>query len=274
MMRFFSFILIIIYFSGFRVEAHEKPLFQWGAMVGHGMLAAYPASDQYRYLTLPFPYVSYQGDIFLTDDEDGTRFRLIRNENFDFDLSFGGSFTTSGEHINARQGMPNLDWTFELGPRLLYYFYKNPRVGNIRVGIPVRASFATDFTFIRHVGYLFCPTFQIDKYNFLTDKLDLFFMLTMNSFDRGEADFFFGVDPKYQTPERPAYEAQGGYFDWEASLSAKYQWSNKMFLVGAQYADHSGAKNDTSPLFRSRINQSYFVGFGWVFGKIDSLSAD
>lgn len=252
-------------FVGLHSFAYEKPLLEYGMFFGHGGLADYPASNEYRYRTLPFPYLNYHGDILSSESENGTRLRFIKDVDFDLDLSFGGSFPTETDNNVARTGMPNLDWTLEVGPRLLYYFYRHPEKGNIRLGLPYRASFATDFQRSRHVGYLFSPTFQIDKYKFISDSLNLYFIITANYFSEGEADFFYEVEPQYATSERRAYDAKAGWLSVDTSISAKYEYNQKIFLIGAQYSDFSGSANKESSLHKTNSSLSYFIGFGFVF---------
>ncbi len=244
--------------------AKDKPLFEGGFFFGHGGLADYPASDEYRYRTLPFPYVVYNGDFFRSDDENGTRLTFIKDQNFDLDLSFGGSFPTETDNNNARAGMPNLDWTIEFGPRLLYYFYRDSNVGNIRVGVPFRMAVSTDFQRTKEVGYIFAPTFQIDRYKFLSDNLNIYFTLTLNYLSEGEADYFYQIEPLYETPERNSYDAKSGLLGYDASFSAKYEWNQKLFLIGAKYSDFSASANKGSYLHRTDSSWSYFVGLGLV----------
>ncbi|MCC2678565.1 MAG: hypothetical protein K0R29_1141 [Pseudobdellovibrio sp.] len=260
-----SLIFFLIFFSSLPSDAYQKPLLEYGMFLGHGGLADYPASDEYRYRTLPFPYLNYHGDFFSSESENGTRLRFIRDEDFDLDLSFGGSFPTETNNNTARAGMPSLDWTLEVGPRLLYYFYRNPEKGNIRLGLPYRASFATDFQRGRHVGYLFSPTLQFDKYSFLSDHLNVYLILTANYFSEGEADFFYEIEPQYATADRRAYDAKAGWLSFDTSVSAKYEIDKKIFLVGAQYSDFSGSANKESFLHRTDHSLSYFIGFGILF---------
>ena len=255
---FFSFTIIS--------KAEVKPLYEIGAFLGHGSLADYPASDERRYLTLPFPFLNYRGELLSSDNESGTRLRFIKDANFDFDLSFGGSFPTQTNENKAREGMPNLDWTLEIGPRLLYYFYRDSQWGNIRIGIPIRKSISTDFQTTRDVGYIFAPTFQIDRYHILGEQnLDLYFIMTLNYLNEGEARFFYQVDPQYQTLERKSYQAKDGFLGTDYSLSFKYEHKQKIFLVGANYSDFSSSANRESFLHRADSSWSYFVGFGWIF---------
>ncbi len=252
----------------------DHPLFEWGLFLGHGKVADYPGSDEYRYVTLPAPYISYHGDIFQTDDQNGTRFRFIKDTNFDFDLSFGGSFPTETNNNQARSGMPNLDWTLEVGPRLIYYFYRNPEVGNIRLGLPVRSAFSTNFSNLKNIGYLFAPTFQIDKYNFFNDNIDLYFGITVNYIDKGEADYFYKIAPEYQTATRSAYEARAGFLNWETSLGARIEWDQKVIFVGAQYSDLSQSVNSPSYLQRTNQNVNYLVSIGWILFRSEEKAND
>ena len=251
-------------FANAESDYPEKALFDFGAMIGHGSLADYPASDEYRYFTVPFPYVSYRGELLQSDDQDGTRFRLIDGDNLHFDISFGGSFPTDPKKNLARKDMPALDWTLEIGPRLLYYLYRSKEFGKIRLGIPLRSSFSTDFVTTKQVGYLFAPTLQIDKYNFLMNNMTLYFTATVNYLNEGLADYFYEIDGAYQTPERNAYNAKSGYLGWESYVATKHEANGKIVLFGLRYSDFNGSVNSDSYLHRTDSNWSYFIGLGWL----------
>ena len=240
------------------------PLYEMGVFLGTAVLPDYPAAGQSRQRTIPLPLVHYHGDLLRADDENGTRFRFINDEKFDLDLSFGGSFPTDTGNNDARAGMPNLDWTAEIGPRLIYYIYRNPEVAQLRIGIPVRSSFATDFLKWYGVGYVFAPTIQLDKYNFLTEKLDLFLHYTAHFTSEGVADFFYRVDPQFQNSERIAYEGNAGFLSHEVSLALKYRFTNKNLIIGTQYSDFSQSANTQSYLHRSNTNWSYVLAFAWI----------
>ena len=172
----------------------------------------------------------YHGDLLRADDESGTRFRFINVEKFDLDLSFGGSFPTDTGNNTARAGMPNLDWTAEIGPRLIYYVYRNPELAQLRIGIPLRANFATDFVKWYGVGYVFAPAIQLDKYNFLAEKLDLAIHYTAHFISAGVANFFYRIDPQFQNTDRTTYEGKGGFLSHDISLALKYRFNNKNLM--------------------------------------------
>lgn len=255
-------------------RAVSDSLFEWGFFVGHGNTADYPASNEYRLRTLPVPYVRYRGEILRNDNEDGARVRMFRTENFDLDFSFGGSFPTEGDKNQARLGMPELDFTLEVGPRLLYYFIKNQNNLTIRAGLPLRYSMATNFTKWSEVGYVFAPTIQMDRYNFLTNGLNLYGILDFNYYSEGEADYFFQVDPQYQTPTRRTYNAKAGYVGYNVALAAKYDFKQMQFILGSRYSDYSDSVNRESDLHKSSVNWTYFVGIGWMLFKSEQKAFD
>lgn len=251
-------------------ESDPPPLFEYGLFVGSVYLADYPAADQSRLRTIPAPLIRYHGDLFRADDENGTRFRFINKKDFDFDLSFGGSFPTETGNNSARIGMPNLDFTGEIGPRLTYYFYRNKNIGQIRIGLPLRGTFATNFKKWYGVGYVFAPIFQAYKFNFLVENLDLFFSHTLNYLDEGQADYFYQISSQYQSSERPTYDAHAGFLGSSTSVALKYQWENKIILLATSYSDYSESVNTSSYLHRQNINWTNFIGFGWIFSESEA----
>lgn len=263
------FLIFFIYYPliSLAEEINTQPLFETGFFLGSLSIADYPASDQYRVRTIPLPLIHYHGDLFRADKEDGTRFRFINNEKFDFDLSFGGSFPTETDSNQARVGMPVLDWTGEIGPRLLYYILKDKNNAQIRIGFPIRTTFATNFTKWYGVGYVLAPTFQIDKYNFLTHNLNLYFIYTYLYLDRRQAEYFYQIDSQYETIERKTYTAHAGTLGSEYSLAFNYTYKNKTFVLATQYADYTESANTNSYLHRSNINWTYFIGISWILSE-------
>ena len=251
-------------------ESNLPPLFEYGVFVGSVYLADYPAADQSRLRTIPAPLIRYHGELFRADDENGTRFRFIKNTDLDLDLSFGGSFPTETGNNDARIGMPNLDFTGEIGPRLTYYFYRNKHAGQVRIGLPLRGSFATNFKKWYGVGYVFAPVFQAYKFNLLIDNLDLFFSHALNYLDEGQADYFFQVNSEYQTSERSIYDAHAGFLGSSTSVALKYMWKNKMLLLATSYSDYTTSVNTSSYLHRQNINWTYFIGLGWTFSESEA----
>lgn len=258
--------LLIFSFSKLSL-ASSKPLYELGLLGAGGTIADYPASDQTRTRSLVLPYFIYRGDLLKSDQQQGTRLSLLSAEKIDVDFSFGGSFQTDADKNEARRGMPKLDWTIEFGPRLLYYFYKNPELAQVRVGLPLRSAFATDFQRIRSVGYTVSPTFQIDFYNVLTPNLNFYFIANYDWLDEGLADYFYQIDPQFQTAERESYDARSGGLGYDLSVSSKYQIDHLMMLFAARYSNYKDSNNRASFLHKKDDSWTYFLAVGWVFYK-------
>ena len=252
------------------LSSADQPLFETGFFAVHGALADYPASNEYRYRTLALPYLIYRGDFLKSDDRDGTRVELLKDLRFNIDVSFGGSFPTEGQN-QAREGMPNLDWTFEAGPRLLYYFYRDRDWGQVRAGLPIRASFSTDFSNTRYLGFTIAPDFEIDQYDFAGIRnLSLYMSATLNYLSEGIADYFFQITPSEQTSQRAAYDAQAGFSGWESSIGFRYDYGAQFFLAGYRYSDFSISANRDSYLHRTDNNWSYLVSVGFTMYESES----
>lgn len=80
----------------------------------------------------------------------------------------------------------------------------------------------------------------------------------------GVADYFYRIDPQYQTPQRNAYEGRAGFLGNEVTLAIKYSFGNKNIIVGAQFANFSQSANRGSYLHRSDVNWSFVLGLGWI----------
>lgn len=258
--------LTLMAFSAWASDYSDSnvPLYEFGALLGSAILPDYPAASQSRNRSIPLPLFHFSGDLLRADDQDGTRLRFISLESLDLNLSFGGSFPTETGNNQARSGMPNLDWTAEIGPRLVYYFYRKPQIGKISLGLPIRSNFATNFVRFYGIGYVVAPGLKFEKYN-LFDDVDLYFDLTSNFISQGVAQYFYGIDPAFETPERIAYTAKEGFLGHEISLAFKFRFGNKNLIVGTQYADYSQSANKQSFLHQSNVNWSFVAALSWVF---------
>ena len=73
--------------------------------------------------------------------------------------------------------------------------------------------------------------------------------------------------PQYATPDRPAYQATGGYAGSQvlAAVSKRYP----KFWTGAyvRYDDLDGASFENSPLVKSHSYWSAGIGFAWIISR-------
>ena len=77
--------------------------------------------------------------------------------------------------------------------------------------------------------------------------------------------YYYGVAPEFATPERPAYDAPGGYSGWRAIAALSRRYGN-LYLGGfVRYDGLHGASYASSPLVRT--DHAFTAGFGmsWIF---------
>ncbi len=247
------------------IKTQAKPFYEIGVAAAHGVLSDYPASNEYRSRTIALPYLVYRGNFLKSDNRDGTRLQILKDHNSDLDFSFGGSLPTENNKNQARLGMPNLDWTIEVGPRFIYYFYRDSEFGQVKLGLPLRLSFATDFSHTKLIGTTLAPELTFDRYHFLTYNLNLYGAVTLNYLSEGIADYFFQVEPSQTTNIRNSYDAKPGLLSLDYSVGFKYDWESYFLAAGVRYSDFSISSNKTSYLHRTDINISYVFALGFTF---------
>lgn len=245
----------------------RKPLYAFGLGGFYSVLPDYPAASDFQARTLVVPFVRYRGESFRSDDE-GTRAIFGKDSKFKFELSFGGSFPANSEGNSAREGMEDLDWTFEVGPRLVYEFYKNDS-GRVRVQLPLRVASVTDFSFWRIQGFRFGPEFQYEK--IFTPHFEFNYWVSMNYLDEGLSDYFFEVPEKNARANRARYNAPGGFLGYDHAISFMIRHKDLRIFLGAVYSDYRQAMVENSPLFKNAENTITFIGFSYIFSKSDQL---
>ncbi len=132
--------------------------------------------------------------------------------------------------------------------------------------LPVRAVFASDFTFIDHEGWKAHPQLKID----ITDVLggwSLGAVLGPVFADDNYHAYYYDVKPRYATQSRPAYKAGGGYSGMSIQLSASRRFGNLWLGMFARYDNLSGAVFEDSPLVETRHSFTGGLGAAWMLGR-------
>jgi MipA family protein len=240
------------------------PLYELGLGVIEAHLPDYPGSNQTHFQTLPIPYFLYRGDIVRTDQNGGARAKFFDNEIYELNLSFTGGLPTNLIHNDARQGMPALDWTGELGPRFIVRLKKWDFGGTLRFGLPVRAMISTNFGDLRGHGFLLGPEL---KFEMPLGRSHLFSLFTTNFTDRQYSKFYYEVAPQFAQPGRIAYQASGGYFNSDLTLGIYIPLIPRrlQLLTFSTMTSYEGASNKSSPLLKASTTWSEIVAFVVTF---------
>lgn len=248
----------------------SKPLIEAGIAGGAGVVPDYPASDERQFRYLLFPVFNLRGKILRSDDEDGSRARLLSNSVVSVELSASGSFPTSSASNAARAGMDDLEWLGELGPRVFATLYANgPET--LRGSLSVRGGFSTDFKSGHYRGFTINPGLAYDHRRFGMEYLTFTSRITPQWASQDMQEYFYGVPDRDVLASRRGYEAKGGYIGTTLTSAFFYEPGAYGLFTGISVNFHDGAANTSSPLFRDRVTYAGFVGFRWYFYKSNAL---
>ncbi len=230
----------------------------------------YPGSEQNHTNGLAVPYLIYRGDRFRLGDDGAVRAMALDTGRFELDLSLAGAFNANSSDNEAREGMPDLDYLFEIGPQLKWHFaffqYDDDSQGRLTWANHVRAVFSTDFRRLDHQGYKYESDLRFERRDLMGVPWDVFFDVSASWATQEAHAYIYQVDPEFATDTRPAYQASAGYLGTRISLSTSYKHKERLrvFLSGGVGLLH-GAANQNSPLLREDVNYSVALGLAYSF---------
>lgn len=244
-------------------HAEQRPLWEAGLGVGALYLPDYRGSDESRAYVLPFPYLIYRGE-FLKADREGVRAEFLDNDRIKFEVAVNASQPVRSSSNQARQGMPDLKGSFEIGPSLaVNLFRSDDRRQRLDFRLPVSTGVTLGGGF-KGIGWQTAPRINLDVAD-VAGQVGWNLGLAAGPIfqSRKRNAYFYDVSSDYVRTDRPAYRSSGGYAGAQllAALSKRYErvWVGAFVradsLRGATFAD--------SPLVR---RQSYFAGgFGMAY---------
>jgi outer membrane scaffolding protein for murein synthesis (MipA/OmpV family) len=261
-------LLIVAMLGALPVRAELRPEWELGAGVTAFELPDYRGSDESRGYVFPIPYVIYHGDR-LRVDRQGLRGVFFETDRVTIDLSLGAAPPVDSGKNRARQGMPDLDPTFEIGPRFNYTLARDRvREWALTFRLPLHAVIATDLSHAQGAGTVANPNLTFDaRPRFLEGKwrlgLQTGLLFATSEYHR----YYYSVDPAFATAERPAYAAGGGYSGALAQVSLTRRFRRAWVGAFARYDALKGAVFEASPLFKRDHNVTAGIAFAWVFAE-------
>jgi MipA family protein len=240
----------------------QRPLWELGLGVAGLRLPDYRGSDQSRNYLLPLPYIVYRGT-WLKADRDGARALLFDTQRVKVDISVAASTPTRSSDNTARQGMPNLPAVGEIGPNLNVTLATS--IANhwkLDLRLPLRGAVTLEHS-PQFIGYTFSPNLNLDLAN-VAGGWNLGLLTGPLFADQKYHEHFYGVDPVFATPDRPAYQAHGGYGGWQALAATSRRFGDMWVGAFVRYDSLRGAVFEDSPLVRR--NSALTMGFGvsWI----------
>ncbi len=240
-----------------------EPLWELGLGVAAVRFPDYRGSNQFNLYALPLPFVAYRGR-FLRADRDGARAILFAGQRVLVDVSLSASVPTNSKHNEAREGMPDLPGTFEIGPNLNVELWESAdKQYKLDLRLPVREAITLEKS-PRAIGLTFSPNVNLDVRRF-AGAWNLGLHAGPLFAQRRYHRFFYGVDSEFATPGRPAYQAPGGYAGWRATGSVSRRLGNAWLGGFVRYDGLQGAAFANSPLVRNRNSITAGFGVSWIF---------
>lgn len=232
--------------------------FRWGVGGFSLMGNHYRGSDQTKVFYLPMPYFSYR-DETIEAETSFVRGAIYKSQFFDAKISLMAGLAVDSEGNQAREGMPDLDYTFELGPLLIWKFWKSSdKKQRLNIEWPIRQVFSTDLSYVKDHGF-----FSIPYLNYILAPSKLTFNwhieLSVGPMfgSRAYHEYFYGVHPDFQRPNRPAYQPKSGYSGTQFAILMNRQIDKFLLIPFLRWDNLNGATFVDGPLNKSK---NYFIG--------------
>ena len=254
------------------IRAEQRPLWEIGIGAAGLYLPDYRGSNQSRGYLYPLPYVRYRGERLRMDDRRGlASLLLLDTDRVELDVSLNASQPAPSDRSNARQGMPDLDSTLEIGPLVKVRLWESAdRLRELSLQLPVRAVFTLPSP--EFIGWVFNPVIDLYLRDFGPGGSWRFGIQAGPVFtDRRYNEYYYQVDPQFATPTRPEYTASGGYGGTQFTVTTSRRFG--AVWVGAFVRAYAlgGATFDDSPLVQQRSALYAGIGFAYVFAESQTL---
>lgn len=246
----------------------ELPLWEIGFGVVGGSVPDYPGAGHSTFHTVPIPTFVYRGKRVRADEDGGLRARFYKAENWEFDLSLGGSLPANSDENAERKGMPDLDTMVEIGPTIIWKIIKPTKTNphKLILSVPLRVAVSTNIKRWNTRGLTFNPILVYMRERVFLPNMTFIMGLDTRFASDTMMDYFYSVAPGFVTPSRPAYEAKPGYMGTSLAMGMSYILNNRYsFFAGVYQSSLHGAKNEGSPLLVKKNNTAVAAGMVWWF---------
>jgi outer membrane scaffolding protein for murein synthesis (MipA/OmpV family) len=250
-------------------SAEQKPLWEFGLGIGSVAFEDYRGADTARIYPVPVPYFVYRGK-FLESDRNGVKGKLLYQDRVELSISLNG--TTPVRNSPARQGMPDLKPTVDLGPSLNVHVWRS---ADARVKFDVRVPASTAFTIEASphcIGWFVAPhvNLDIDDVAGMTGW-DLGLLTGPLFADRRYDAYFYSVAPQFARVDRAAYQARGGYSGTRTLAALSKRFPSFWTGLYVRWDTLSGASFLGSPLVKSHGYWSSGIGVAWIIRQSSRL---
>lgn len=242
-------------------EEASRPTWEVGIGASTFAQPDYVGSDEYRMRGIGFPWLVYRGERWKLT-RSTIQGRIFRTDRVRLDLSVYGQLPVDSDKNDRREGMNDLDWRAQIGPNLSFLVSESEDGRDtLRLDLPVRSVFAVDFDEFSYQGYTASPKL---RYRITRGPWSWESQVGVEFNDSDYNDYVYAVDNRYITPDRPGYDADGGYAGARLASGINRYWGD--FYVGlfVRYINISGAVFDDSPLVGTDHAVTGGLALAWI----------
>jgi outer membrane scaffolding protein for murein synthesis (MipA/OmpV family) len=258
---------LIAFGAGSNAAAEQKPLWELG--LGAAVLNGpdYRGAQGRSTFVLPLPYVVYRGK-FLRAEDNTLRGLLHKSDWLEINFSVGGATPVKSNSTDSRQGMPDLDPALEIGPSANYTLAGSEHgPWQMQLRLPLRAVISGNSSSIDYRGLVLNPNVSFDTREWPGHGWRLGMSIGPMFGDAKNHRYYYEVKAKYATPERPEYDADGGYAGMRANMAISNRVGDVWLGGYVRYDNVAGAVFDGSPLVGRQNGVSAGVAFALIFKK-------
>jgi outer membrane scaffolding protein for murein synthesis (MipA/OmpV family) len=254
------------------IEGQPKPLWEAG-VAGFGITGpAYPGAGDDVGRALALPWLIYRGPVWRA--AGGTLgARVAKNQFAELDIGLGGALRASSADVKVREGMPDLGFLLEFGPRVKLNLARPTPDSALRFELPVRGVFEFGNS-VDYRGLAIEPKLSFDKRD-LGQGWGFSGSAGLIYGDQQFNQFLYGVATEDATPTRHAFSAKAGLISPRIQLTLSHKLNNDVRFFGFTRTDFAGlGVNSSSPLHLQ--DQGSTVGFGvvWTLGRSSEMVED
>jgi outer membrane protein len=252
-------------------EEGGEPLWEVGVIGFGAWLPDYPAAGQNHVRWLVLPRAVYRGPILQLGEESLVRGLVVDTERIELDVSLAGSFPADSDDNRAREGMPDLDWLGEIGPRLSLGLLGDRKRSGLSLDLQARGAFSTDLSNFDYRGLIFHPELVWREAELRSGGPELELRAGPIFADERFMDYFYEVPARFVTPERRRFDASAGYLGsfFRAYLEQPLLAGLRLGL-DLSLGVHTAATNEDSPLSRNELTVGVGTSLIWSFWESET----
>lgn len=257
------------------VAARESlPQFEFGVAAAALQVPAYPASAVKNERQFILPWFVYRSDSVQVKD-GGVELVAYESDRLKVDMGIGGSLNADTSETPLREGMPDLDFLLELGPRFdvpLSNVTRNGIRARLNWVTSLRLAVSTDFRRLDYRGPVLNTELSYRMAGFNNDKVSLSASVSSTWLGNELMDYFYSVGDEFVTASRRGFNASGGFLNFGASLGISFEPTPDIdTYIGIGRRFFNGSENEDSPLFEKDSNTNIVVAASWRLYKSKKL---